>query len=63
MIKILSNLRKSEERFDDNAERFTLRHPNMAFLILFFGIPLIVLSTVFLGTAFLSLAARFFTHS
>ena len=59
MMKILRNLRKSEERFDDNAERFTLRHPNMAFLIMFTVAPLIVLFTVLLGTDLLALIASF----
>lgn len=46
MKAILKSLKKIEEKFDRRAERFVFRHPHMAFLVMFVGMPLFILAAV-----------------
>ena len=51
MTDILNSMHKFENRFNERAQRFAFRHPYIAFLIMFIGMPLLILSAVTVGTA------------
>ncbi|MDO4295875.1 MAG: hypothetical protein Q4D90_06925 [bacterium] len=50
MSTILKSIHKLENKFDRSAERFTFRHPYLAYLLMFVGIPLFILMAVTICT-------------
>ncbi len=46
MASLIQNIHRWEKRFDRQAEAFAFRHPCLAFLAVFFGAPVLVLSAV-----------------
>ncbi len=50
MISILKRIRKIEAAFDRRAEYFVYHHPCLAFCVMFFFMPLLLLGTVAFST-------------
>ena len=50
MRAILKSFHRIEETFDRKAESFALRHPFLAFWVMFVGMPVMLLLTVSLST-------------
>ena len=46
MTALLKSIHKFEDKFDRRAEHFVFRHPYLAFLAMFIGMPLFILATV-----------------
>ena len=46
MTAISKSIRKFEDKFDRGAERFVFRHPYLAFLAMFIGMPIFILALV-----------------
>lgn len=47
---LLKHIRKLETKFDRSAERFTFRHPRLAFILMFLGVPAFILAATTLIT-------------
>ena len=50
MRAILKSFHRIEETFDRKAEAFAMRHPFLAFWVMFVGMPVMLLLTVSLST-------------
>lgn len=46
MASIIKSIHQFGYKFDRRAERFAFRHPCAAFLIMFIGMPLLILAAV-----------------
>ena len=55
MAAILKSIHNFEDKFDRCAERFALRHPYLAFLAMFIGIPIFILIAVAGSTTLIAL--------
>lgn len=54
MEKLMKTFRGFQSRLDRKAERFGIRHPYLAFVGIFVGMPVSVLAAVFLCTTAVS---------
>ena len=55
MRAILKSIHKFEDKFDRKAGRFALRHPYLAFLAMFIGIPIFILIAVAVSTTLIAM--------
>lgn len=55
MITIRRKLKHWENQFDKKAEEFAFKHPYLAFLIVFIGVPAFTLTAVLAVTAIVTL--------
>lgn len=53
MASIIKTMHQFGYKFDRKAERFAFRHPCAAFLIMFIGMPLLILAAVIVLTLLL----------
>ncbi len=59
MKNILKSVGKFEKKFDEKAERFCFRHPDLAALTMFIILPLLVLLAVAASTAVVAIPIYF----
>lgn len=55
MAAIWKSIHNFEDKFDRCAERFALRHPHIAFLAMFIGMPLLILIAIAVATTLITL--------
>lgn len=55
MAVIRKSIHDLEDKFDQYAERFVLRHPCLAFLTMFIGMPLFILIVVAVSTMLIAI--------
>ncbi len=55
MTAISKLLHKFENKFNRDVEHFAFRHPRLAFLAMFVGVPIIILIGVFICTVLIVL--------
>lgn len=59
MTAILKSIHAFEDKFDRRAEYFAFRHPYLAFLAMFIGMPVFILFAVSICTAIIVLPLSF----
>lgn len=60
MTAIIKSIHKLENKFNKKAECFMFHHPRLAFLAIFIGMPIFILSTVAVSAIFIVFPVAWF---